>query len=148
MRPFNIGVGIGDISDVYINNLKTYDVVNVVACAGRDLSKARRKAAAHGLSKAYATPQDLIADPEIDIVLNLTLPAVHAELTTMALNAGKHVYTEKPLGVTFEEGRRVLALAKERGLMDCSAPDTILGARLQTCRKLIDARIAPRRLAG
>jgi predicted dehydrogenase len=139
MKPFNVGViGIGDISDVYINNLKTYDVVNVVACAGRDLEKARRKAAAHGLPKAYATPQDLFSDPAIDIVLNLTLPAVHAELTAMALEAGKHVYTEKPLAATFEEGERILALAKTRGLMVCCAPDTILGARLQTCRKLID----------
>jgi predicted dehydrogenase len=139
MKPFNVGViGIGDISDVYINNLKTYDVVKVVVCAGRDLEKARRKAEAHGLHKAYATPQELISDPDIDIVLNLTLPAVHAELTTMALKAGKHVYTEKPLAATFREGERLLAFAKERGLMLCCAPDTFMGARLQTCRKLID----------
>src|SRR5271168_1535851 len=139
MKPYNVGViGIGDISDVYINNLKTYDVVNVVACAGRDLEKSRRKAEAHGLQKAYATPQDLISDPDIDIVLNLTLPAVHAELTTMALNAGKHVYTEKPVAATFKESERILTLAKECGLMVCCAPDTFLGARLQTCRKLID----------
>jgi predicted dehydrogenase len=61
--------------------------VSVVACAGRDLEKAQRKAEAHGLPKAYATATELIADPDIDIVLNLTLPAVHAELTTMALEA-------------------------------------------------------------
>jgi predicted dehydrogenase len=139
VKPFNVGViGIGDISDVYINNLKTYDIVNVVACAGRDLEKARHKAETHGLRKAYATPQELIADPDIEIVLNLTLPAVHAELTTMALKAGKHVYTEKPLAATFREGERLLAFAKERGLMLCCAPDTFMGARLQTCRKLID----------
>src|SRR5437016_494026 len=139
MKPFNIGIiGIGDISDVYISNLKTYDVVNVIACAGRDLEKAHRKAEAHGLQKAYATPQALISDPDIDIVLNLTLPSVHAELTKMALKAGKHVYSEKPLAATFREGQQVLALAKERGLMVCCAPDTFLGGRLQTCRKLID----------
>jgi predicted dehydrogenase len=139
MKPFNAGViGIDDISDVYINNLKTYDVVRVVACAGRDLEKARRKADAHGLPKAYATPQDLVSDPDIDIVLNLTLPSVHAELTTPALEAGKHVYTEKPVAATFQEGKRVLALARERSLAVCCAPDTFLGGRLQTCRKLID----------
>ena len=139
MKPFNVGVlGIGDISDVYISNLKSYDVVSVVACAGRDLEKSRHKAEVHGLQKAYATAQELISDPDIDIVLNLTLPAVHAELTTMALKAGKHVYTEKPLAATFVEGERILALAKERGLSVCCAPDTILGGRLQTCRKLID----------
>jgi hypothetical protein len=139
MKPFNVGVlGIGDISNVYISNLKSYDIVSVVACAGRDLEKARRKAELHGLPKAYATAAELIADPDIDIVLNLTLPAVHAELTTMALEAGKHVYTEKPLAATYVEGRRILALAKERGLSVCCAPDTILGGRLQTCRGLID----------
>ena len=57
MKPFNVGViGIGDISDVYIDNLKTYDVVKVVACAGRDAEKARRKAESHGLQKGYSTP--------------------------------------------------------------------------------------------
>ena len=139
MKPFNVGViGIGDISDVYINNLKTYDVVRVVACAGRDHEKARRKADEHGLPKAYVTPQDLVSDPDIDIVLNLTLPNVHAELTMLALQAGKHVYTEKPLAAAFREGEKILALAKERGLAVCCAPDTFLGGRLQTCRKLID----------
>ncbi len=139
MKPFNVGVlGIGDISDVYISHLKSYDIVSVVACAGRDLEKARRKAEAHGLPKAYATAAALIADPDINIVLNLTLPAVHAELTTMALQAGKHVYTEKPLAATYVEGKRILALAKERGLSVCCAPDTFLGGRLQTCRRLID----------
>ena len=106
MKPFNVGVlGIGDISDVYISNLTTYDIVSVVGCAGRDLEKARRKAEAHGLPKAYATAAELISDPDTDIVLNLTLPAAHAQLTTMALEAGKHVYTEKPLASTLR-GRR------------------------------------------
>ena len=139
MKTFNVGIiGIGDISDVYMDNLKAYEVVNVAACAGRDLAKARRKAEAHGIRKAYATPQELIADPDIDIVLNLTLPAVHAELTTSALRAGKHVYTEKPLAATFREAEQIIALAEERGLMVCCAPDTFMGGRLQTCRKLID----------
>lgn len=76
MKPFKVGVlGIGDISDVYISNLKTYDIVSVVGCAGRDLEKSRRKAEAHGLPKAYGTAAELISDPNIDIVLNLTLPA-------------------------------------------------------------------------
>jgi predicted dehydrogenase len=139
MKPFKVGVlGIGDISDVYISNLKTYDIVSVVGCAGRDLEKSRRKAEAPGLPKAYGTAAELISDPNIDIVLNLTLPAVHAELTAMALEAGKHVYTEKPLAATYVEGKRILALAKERSLSVCCAPDTFLGGRLQTCRRLID----------
>nr|WP_315242263.1 Gfo/Idh/MocA family oxidoreductase [uncultured Albidiferax sp.] len=139
MNPFNIGVlGIGDISDVYIQNLQKYGVVHVLACAGRDLAKAQAKAAQHGMARAYATAAELIADPDIHIVLNLTLPAVHAELTLAALRAGKHVYTEKPLATSVAEGAEILALAAERGLVVACAPDTILGSRLQTCRQLID----------
>jgi hypothetical protein len=73
MKKFNVGVlGIGDISDVYIKNLKKYNIVNVVACAGRNLQKAQEKAAAHAIAKAYATPAELVADANVDIVLNLT----------------------------------------------------------------------------
>jgi predicted dehydrogenase len=92
----------------------------------------------HGLPRAYATAAELIADPDIDIVLNLTLPAVHAELTTMALEAGKHVYTEKPLAATYVEGKQIVDLAQDRGLFVCCAPDTFLGGCLPTCRRLID----------
>ena len=139
MKKFNVGIlGIGDISDVYIRNLKKYDIVNVVACAGRNLQRAQDKAAAHAIAKAYATPAELVADANVDIILNLTLPAVHAELNIMALEAGKHVYTEKPLAATFKEGEKLLALAQKRGLSVGCAPDTFLGGRLQTCRQLID----------
>jgi hypothetical protein len=92
MNPFNVGVvGIGDISDVYINNLKTYDIVNVLACAGRDLEKARRKAEAHGLARAYATAQELVADPDVDIVhrpfpmLGIALAVMIALLPALSL---------------------------------------------------------------
>ncbi|MCX7275992.1 MAG: Gfo/Idh/MocA family oxidoreductase [Burkholderiales bacterium] len=139
MKTFNVGViGIGDISDVYIRNLQQYPIVHVLACAGRSLEKARQKAQQHGIARPYASAAELIADPDIDIILNLTLPAAHAEISLAALRAGKHVYTEKPLAATLAEGQSVLALARERGLMVASAPDTFLGARLQTCRKLID----------
>ncbi len=111
--------------------------------------EAQRKAEAHGLPKAYATAAELIADPDIDIVLNLTLPAVHAELTTMALKAGKHVHTEKPLAATYGEGKRILALARERGLSVCCAPDTILGGRLHGSPSLFhDALRKPRQEGG
>lgn len=139
MNRFNVGVlGIGDISDVYINTLKKYDIVNVVACAGRDPERAQQKAAAHGIPKAYRNAAELIADPDVHIILNLTVPAVHAELTMAALRAGKHVYSEKPLATTVADGEKILALASERGLYVGCAPDTFLGGRLQTIRKLID----------
>jgi len=139
MKTFMVGViGIGDISDVYIRNLQKYPIVKVLACAGRSLDKAQAKALQHGIERSYANAAELIADPDIDIVLNLALPAVHAEINLAALRAGKHVYTEKPLAATLEDGRTIMDLARARGLTVASAPDTFLGARLQTCRKLID----------
>ena len=139
MKTFNVGVlGIGDISDVYISNLQTYDIVKVVACAGRSLEKAAAKARQHGIARAYGNAAELLADPDVDIVLNLTTPDAHTELTMAALEAGKHVYTEKPLATTMADGERILELAEVRGLHVGCAPDTFLGGRLQTCRKLID----------
>ena len=139
MEKVKIGViGIGDISDVYLNNLKNYPLVEVVGCAGRSLEKAQAKAAQHGLRKAYPDGYALIADPEIDLVLNLTVPAVHYELNKAALLSGKHVYTEKPLAATFAEARELVGLAASRSLRIASAPDTFFGSRLQTCRELID----------
>ena len=108
MKKLRVGViGIGDISNVYLNNLKKYDAVEVVACASRGLEKAQRKAAEHGIPKAYASGMELIADPDIDIILNLTTPQAHYEYNLAALKAGKHVYTEKPLAMTFEQGELI-----------------------------------------
>lgn len=140
MKTFNVGIiGIGDISDVYIKNLKKYDVVEITACASRGLDKAQKKAAQFEIPKAYANGFELIADPEIDIILNLTTPAAHFELNKAALLADKHVYTEKPLAATFAEAKILIDLADDRGLYLGSAPDTFLGSRLQTCRELIDS---------
>ena len=92
MKKLRVGViGIGDISNVYLNNLKKYDAVEVVACASRGLEKAQRKAAEHGIPKAYASGMELIADPDIDLVLNLTTPQAHYEYNLAALKAdGRH----------------------------------------------------------
>ena len=139
MKKFNVGVlGIGDISDVYINNLKKYDIIQINACASRHIKNAQQKANQYNIPKAYGSSDELINDPEIDIVLNLTIPAYHAELTIKALEAGKHVYSEKPLAATLEDAEKIISLAKQKGLYVGCAPDTFLGGRLQTCRRIID----------
>lgn len=140
LRKLNVGViGIGDISNVYINNLKNYaDLIEVTACASRSLEKAQKKAAEHGIPKPYASPEELLADPQIDIILNLTTPDAHYPITMAALYAGKHVYTEKPLAAAFEQGKEIIELAAQKGLYVGCAPDTFLGGRLQNCRKIID----------
>lgn len=130
-------IGCGYISQIYLKNLKTYPELEVTAAADIDIDRARACASEFGLAKAY-TVEDLLADPDIDIVVNLTIPKVHASVCTLALQAGKHVYVEKPLAVTREEGREILRLAREKGLRVASAPETFLGGGIQTCRKLID----------
>ncbi|MDF2713238.1 MAG: oxidoreductase [Paenibacillus sp.] len=130
-------IGCGNISGVYLKNLPAFPNLKVAACADLDLERAVKKADQFGVPKACSV-QELLADPEVGIVLNLTIPKAHAEVSLAALGAGKHVYAEKPLAVTPEDGARVLELANRKGLRVGCAPDTFLGAGIQTCRKLID----------
>ena len=129
-------IGCGNISGIYLTNCRKLPGLELVACADLDMARARAKAAEHGIRAAAV--DELLADPEIDLVINLTIPAVHAEVSQAVLTAGKHVYTEKPLATRRTDGAAALALAREKGLRVGSAPDTFLGGGLQTCRKLID----------
>jgi predicted dehydrogenase len=138
MRKANVGIiGCGNISGIYFQAGKTFDLLNIVAAADLDMDRARAKAAEHGLPKAL-TPEQLLADPDIEIVVNLTIPKAHYSVCKAALEAGKHVYVEKPLSITREEGAELVAIAKAKGLRVGGAPDTFLGSGIQTCRKLID----------
>lgn len=139
MEKIKVGIiGCGNISSVYLKNLtQVFKNVEVTACADRFIEKAKEKALEFGVSKA-CTVEELLSDPSIQIVVNLTIPASHAEINMAAINAGKNVYTEKTLALNREDGQKTLRLAKEKGLLVGCAPDTYLGAGLQTCRKLID----------
>lgn len=138
MKKTGIGIiGCGNISRVYFENLAKFQNTQVIACADRLLERAQAKAAEHGVPKAL-TVEQLLADPDVEIVINLTIPVAHGEIAFAALEAGKHVYGEKPFTVSREQGQKVLALAKEKGLRTGCAPDTFLGGAHQTCRKLID----------
>jgi predicted dehydrogenase len=139
MRALNVGIiGLGDISDKYIENLKQFPAVQLLACASRGLEKAEKAAERFGIPRPYASGADVIADPDVDVVLNLTVPSAHGEFNIAALEAGKHVYSEKPLATTLDEGKRIIELSRSRGLRVGCAPDTFLGGRLQTCRKIIE----------
>ena len=129
-------IGCGNISGIYLANCRKLPGLELVACADLDIGRARAKAAEHGIRAE--TVDELLADPGIDLVINLTIPAVHAEVNQAVLAAGKHVYAGKPLATRRADGAATLALARERGLRIGSAPDTFLGGGLQTCRKLID----------
>jgi predicted dehydrogenase len=130
-------VGCGVISQPYLSRLTTFDTLEVVACADVLLDRAKERAEAFGVPTA-CSPEELLAHPEIDLVVNLTVPAAHAPLADAALDAGKSVYGEKPIALDRDEAVALLAKADGLGLHVGSAPDTFLGAGLQTCRALID----------
>jgi len=133
-------IGCGKISGIYLENGATFDDIEIVACSDLVLERAEGQAEAYGVPKA-CSPEELLADEVIEVVLNLTVPVVHAEVSMRALEAGKHVYTEKPLAVSLEDGRRMLEVAAEQDLRIGCAPDTFLGGGLQTCRKIMDEGI-------
>ena len=127
-------VGCGKISQAYLT--ANYPNVTYVACA--DIEDARAQATAEKYGLRAMPVGELLSDGDVDVVCNLTVPQAHAEVSTAALRNDKHVYLEKPLGLDRKEGAALLRLADENGLAIGCAPDTFLGAGLQTCRRLID----------
>ena len=130
-------IGCGNISSIYLEMSRTFDILEVAACADLIMERAEAQAEKYHVPRA-CTVEELLADPQIKIVLNLTNPDAHAQVGMMALEAGKSVYNEKPLAIGREEARQMLDAAQARGLLVGGAPDTFLGGGLQTCRKLID----------
>lgn len=138
MAKTRVGVvGCGNISAIYLSAPKKFPGLEMAACADIDMERAQARAAEYGVAKA-CTVDELLADDSLDVILCLTIPAFHADICLQGLRAGRHVYTEKPLAVRFEEGQRLMEEARMRNLRVGSAPDTFLGGGLQTCRKLID----------
>ncbi len=139
MEKLKVGViGCGNISPIYLKNMTTlFGNLELWAVADFVLPRAEAR------SREFSVPnvrsvKELLADPEIGLVLNLTPPPAHAELCSAAIAAGKHVYVEKPLSISLADGEKLVAQAKAAGVRIGCAPDTFLGAGLQTCRKLID----------
>jgi predicted dehydrogenase len=130
-------IGCGNISDTYLRNGPLFAGFSYVACADLDPALARRRAEVFNVE---ATSVDaLLARQDIDAVVNLTVPAAHAEVSLKILDAGKHVFSEKPLAVSLPEGRAVVGAADSKGLRVGCAPDTVLGPGVQTARKILDS---------
>jgi len=136
--PLNIGIiGVGKISEQYFSEFPKLPGLRLVAVADLDEERAAQVASEHGVESLSVDA--LLADPRIDAVLNLTIPAAHVEIGTRALAAGKHVFGEKPLGLNPAEAVAMLELARAGGLRVGSAPDTVLGTGIQTARQVLDA---------
>ena len=140
MKKVKIGfVGCGCISGIYLKNLTSmFKEVEIIGVCDLIPERAQKAVEDYHIPKLYEDMYELFKDPEVDIVLNITRPYEHYEVTKQALLHGKHVYSEKPLSPDLNEARELAALAKEKGLMLGGAPDTFMGAGIQTCRHLID----------
>jgi predicted dehydrogenase len=137
MTPVILGIiGCGNISDAYFQGAARSAMVRVKACA--DLRREAAEAKAKQFGVAAVTVDELLADPEIEIVINLTVPLVHAKVGLQVVAAGKHVYSEKPLAATLADARALTLAAAAAGVRVGCAPDTFLGAAHQACRRVID----------
>lgn len=135
--PVKVGlIGCGNISEIYLKNDARFDPYQIVAVADLMPDRAQARADAYGVTAMSV--EDLLADPAIEVVLNLTVPMAHAAVDEQAMVTGKSVYSEKPLAVELADGQRLVQIAAAQGVRLGCAPDTFLGAGLQTCRRAID----------
>ena len=138
IKPMKVGlIGSGAISYTYLNTLTSgFSAVEVVGCS--DLFPERSQARAETFGIRQMTTEEILADPEIELVLNTTQLWYHNSVTKMALEAGKHVYSEKAMGHEYAGAKENYELAKKKGLLVGSAPDCYMGSAWQTARKLVD----------
>lgn len=139
-------IGCGTISGAYFEGARRTDILEIKACADIRQEVAISQAKKYNC-KSFSI-EELLADSEIELVVNLTIPKVHVDVGIQVLNAGKHVYSEKPLGVDIDSGKQLIHLAAEKGLRVGSAPDTFLGGGIQTSRLVIDSSKIGKPLAG
>jgi predicted dehydrogenase len=131
-------VGAGNVSDEYLRALTSYPDLTVTAVADLDAARARAQAEKYGVAVS-GTATEILEREDVDLVVNLTIPAAHAEVALAAIEAGKHVWSEKPLGLDRKSARAVLDAANARGVVVGNAPDTILGPAIQTSHRLLAA---------
>ncbi len=138
-KPVKVAViGCGMISGIYLKNLKEmFNITELVGCSDIIPEKSKQRAEEFGIRQM--TNEEIYADKSIELVVNLTYHTSHFKVSKEALLAGKHVYSEKMMCITVEEAKELGKIAKEKGLTFCCAPDTFLGAGLQTARQAIDA---------
>jgi predicted dehydrogenase len=131
-------IGAGVISAQYLENLTTFPDLDVRFIADLDVERAQAQAEKFGVP-GFGTVEELLHDADIEIVVNLTIPAAHVEVALQAVAAGKHVWTEKPFALDRASGQRLLDAAHAAGLRVATAPDTFLGAGLQSTRRLLES---------
>ena len=130
-------IGCGNIADQYLKNIPKYPGIDLVSCT--DIIETRAKERSLEYKIPYATSvSNMLSDPNIELVINLTAPKAHAEISIEALKNGKHIYSEKPFAINRNQGSAILEVSDKSALQAGCAPDTFLGGGIQTCRNLID----------
>jgi predicted dehydrogenase len=138
MQPICLGViGVGDISEVYLSTISRSPALKLKALATRRPDLIAEKARELGVRACHV--EQLLDDPEVELVVNLTPGVVHEELNEQILRAGKHLYCEKPFALDLDVAEKLAAIARERGLLIGSAPDTFFGSAHQASRRALDA---------
>lgn len=130
-------IGCGNISAAYLKAAREFPILDMRGLA--DLNSAAAEARAAEFSLPAMSVEAMLADPSIDIIVNLTVPKAHVEVGLRAVAAGKHVHSEKPLGIATAEAKQLVEAASAKGVRIGAAPDTFLGGAQQTSRKLIDS---------
>ncbi|WGM21333.1 Gfo/Idh/MocA family oxidoreductase [Paenarthrobacter sp. OM7] len=130
-------IGAGNISKQYLDNLTTFPDVKVLVVADLFAEAAQARAKEYGIAE-FGTPELALTHPDVELIINLTIPAAHVEVATAAVAAGKHVWTEKPFSLDRDSGLGLLKAADAAGIRLGTAPDTFLGAGLQTARRIIE----------
>lgn len=140
MKQINVAVvGCGSISDIYMSNITSgkFQILKLAACS--DIMADRMEASAAKYGCKAMTLDEICADPTIDMVINLTIPAAHYPVIKQCLEAGKHVFSEKMIAVELWQGKELVQLANEKGLYLGVAPDTFLGASVQTAKYIVES---------
>jgi Predicted dehydrogenases and related proteins len=136
-KIFKVGlIGCGHISETYFRAQEYFNNIRIVKCADINMDAAKKCAIHYNIEAV--TVEEILNDKEIEIILNLTIPAAHFEVSKMALENGKHSYAEKPLSVDFDDGKKLIEIASNKNLYLGNAPDTFLGEGIQKTRELID----------
>ena len=133
----NIGlIGCGNIAETYFRAQDYFNNINFIACADKFPEAAKKCAEQYKIKSS--TVDEILNDSDVDIILNLTIPQAHYEISKLALESGKHVYSEKPMSIKYDEAKELVDLANKKNLYIGNAPDTFLGGGGQVARQLID----------
>ena len=136
-KVFNVGlIGCGHISETYFRAHEYFNNFKIIKCADINMDAAKKCASHYNISAV--TVDELLKDKDIEIILNLTIPKAHFEISKKALENNKHFYSEKPIAISFQDGKELLELSKKKNLFIGNAPDTFLGGGIQKTRELID----------